>query len=134
MTKDYEGDVGEAIADHAALHILYQDRPIAELELAKRNGGLDHGKDQNPEIRDAVNTLRRSGQRGVRYDSEREHSAHGTVGLTYKGKPDLELGLALLDGLAEELLPSVSALKHHRDYLLKHPQKQIKKQGKFENK
>jgi len=133
LKADYEGDGGEALVDHAALDVLYQGRPIAEPEMAK-NPGLDHGLDQNAEIREAVRILRRSGQRGVRYDAEREHSCHGTVGRLYKGQPDLALGLQLLDGLAEELLPAIEALKQHRDYLLKHPAQRLKKQETFENK
>jgi hypothetical protein len=35
----------------------------------------------------------------LRYDTEREHSSHGTAGLTYKGQPDIELGLKILKAL-----------------------------------
>src|SRR5262249_33788691 len=123
---DYQGSAGEAIIDYAAMRLLNQERAIVEPELAKV--GLKGGQDQNPEIRDAVNILRGRGTRGFRYDSEREHSSHGTVGLTYKGQPDLELGLRILDALADYLLPAVDALKKHKDYLKSHPAKRIEKQ------
>jgi creatinine amidohydrolase/Fe(II)-dependent formamide hydrolase-like protein len=125
LLAEYTGSAGEAIIDYAALRLLNHDRAIAEPELAKV--GLKGGQDQNPEIRDAVNTLRQRGTRGFRYDAEREHSSHGTVGLTYKGQPDIELGLKILDALADYLLPAVEALKKHRDYLKTHPAKRLEK-------
>ncbi len=126
LLADYQGSVGEAIIDYAAMRLIGHERPIAEPELAKV--GLKGGQDQNPEIREAVNTLRSRGTRGFRYDSEREHSSHGTVGLTHKGQPDIELGLKILDALADYLLPAVEALKQHREYLRSHPARIIEKQ------
>jgi creatinine amidohydrolase/Fe(II)-dependent formamide hydrolase-like protein len=125
LLADYQGSAGEAIVDYAALRLLHQERAIAEPELAKV--GLKGGQDQNQEIRAAVNILRARGTRGFRYDSEREHSSHGTVGLTYKGQPDIELGLRILDALADYLLPAVEALKQHCDYLRAHPARRIEK-------
>jgi creatinine amidohydrolase/Fe(II)-dependent formamide hydrolase-like protein len=125
LLAEYTGSAGEAIIDYAALRLLNHDRAIAEPELAKV--GLKGGQDQNPEIREAVNILRQRGTRGFRYDAEREHSSHGTVGLTYKGQPDIELGLKILDALADYLLPAVDALKKHRDYLKTHPAKRLEK-------
>ena len=129
LLSEYQGSAGEAIVDYAALRLLNQERGIAEPELAKV--GLKGGQDQNPEIRDAINVLRSRGTRGFRYDSEREHSSHGTVGLTWKGQPDIELGLKILDALADYLLPAVDALKKHRDYLKEHPPKRIEKQERL---
>ncbi|HLX60244.1 MAG TPA: creatininase family protein [Planctomycetota bacterium] len=125
LLADYKGDAGEAIYDYAAMQILHHERGIAEPELAKV--GLKSGLDQNAEIRDDIRILRRLGARGFRYDAEREHSSHGTVGLTYEGKSDVELGVKLIDALADYLLPAVEALKHHRDYLKAHPAKRIEK-------
>jgi creatinine amidohydrolase/Fe(II)-dependent formamide hydrolase-like protein len=129
LLGEYQGSAGEAIVDYAALRLLNQERGIAEPELAKV--GLKGGQDQNPEIREAINVLRSRGTRGFRYDSEREHSSHGTVGLTWKGQPDIELGLKILDALADYLLPAVDALKKHRDYLKEHPPKRIEKQERL---
>jgi creatinine amidohydrolase/Fe(II)-dependent formamide hydrolase-like protein len=126
ILDEYKGSAGEAIIDYAAMRVLGHERAIVEPELAK--AGLKGGQDQNPEIKEAVNILRSRGTRGFRYDSEREHSSHGTVGLMHQGKPDIELGLMILDGLAEYLLPAVDALKKHRDYLKAHPAKTIEKQ------
>jgi hypothetical protein len=120
----------EAIIDYAAMRLLQHERDIAEPELAKR--GLKSGQDQNPEIRDAVRTLRGRGTRGFRYDTEREHSSHGTVGLNWRGQPDIELGLKILDALADYLMPAVEALKKHRDYLKEHPAVRIDKQEPLE--
>jgi creatinine amidohydrolase/Fe(II)-dependent formamide hydrolase-like protein len=130
LLAEYQGSAGEAIVDYAAMRLLNQERAIAEPDLAKV--GLKGGQDQNPEIRDAVNILRSRGTRGFRYDSEREHSSHGTVGLTYKGQPDIELGLKILDALADYLLPAVDALKKHREYLKAHPAKRLEKQVPLE--
>ena len=130
LLKDYSGSAGEAIIDYAAMRLLQNERDIAEPDLAKK--GLKSGEDQNPEIRDAVRTLRRSGTRGFRYDTEREHSSHGTVGLTWRGQPDIELGLKILDALADYLMPAVEALKQHRDYLKAHPAGRIEKQVPLE--
>jgi creatinine amidohydrolase/Fe(II)-dependent formamide hydrolase-like protein len=126
LLAEYPGDAGEAIIDYAAMRLLNQGREVVEPELAKV--GLKSGQDQNPEIRDAIHTLRSLGTRGFRYDTEREHASHGTVGLTYKGQPDIELGLQILEALADHLLPAVEALKKHRDYLKAHPARRIEKQ------
>lgn len=130
LLQDYPGSVGEAIIDYAAVRLLGRERPIAEPELARK--GLKSGEDQNPEIREAIRTLRSRGTRGFRYDTEREHASHGTVGLAYQGKPDIELGLKLLDALAEYHLPAVEALKAHRDYLRAHPARKIEKTNAFD--
>ena len=130
LLKDYSGSAGEAIIDYAAMRLLQNEREIAEPELAKK--GLKSGEDQNPEIRDAVRTLRGRGTRGFRYDTEREHSSHGTVGLTWRGQPDVELGLKILDALADYLMPAIEALKQHRDYLKAHPAGRIEKQVPLE--
>jgi creatinine amidohydrolase/Fe(II)-dependent formamide hydrolase-like protein len=126
LLADYKGSAGEAIIDYAAMRLIGHERAIAEPELAKV--GLKGGQDQNPEIKPTVDTLRGRGTRGFRYDTEREHSSHGTVGLTHNGQPDVELGLKILDALADYLLPAVDALKRHRDYLKAHPAKRIEKQ------
>ncbi len=130
LLADYQGSAGEAIIDYAAMRLLNQERAIAEPELARV--GLKGGQDQNPEIKDTVNILRSRGTRGFRYDSEREHSSHGTVGLTWRGQPDIELGLKILDALADHLLPAVEALKKHRDYLKEHAPRRIEKQVPLE--
>src|SRR5262245_15702526 len=129
LVADYEtrgGSAGEAIIDYAAMRVIGHERAIAEPELAKV--GLKGGQDQNPEIKPTVDTLRSRGARGFRYDTEREHSSHGTVGLMHQGQPDIELGLKVLDALADYLLPAVDALKKHRDYLKAHPARRIDKQ------
>jgi len=130
LLADYKGSAGEAIIDYAAMRLLHNERAIAEPELARV--GLQSGQDQNPEIRPAVNTLRARGTRGFRYDSEREHSSHGTVGLMHNGQPDIELGLKILDALADHLLPAVEALKEHREYLKQHPPRRLEKQVPLE--
>ncbi len=126
LLADYPGQPGEALLDYAALRILNHERDIAEPDLARR--GLRSGQDSAPEIHADLVTLRSRGTRGFRYDAEREHSSHGTVGLTWRGQPDTELGLRVLDALADHLLPAVDALQRHRDYLKAHPPKRIEKQ------
>jgi creatinine amidohydrolase/Fe(II)-dependent formamide hydrolase-like protein len=130
LLADYKGSAGEAIIDYAAMRLLHNERAIAEPELAKV--GLRGGEDQNPEIRPSVNTLRARGTRGFRYDTEREHSSHGTVGLLHNGQSDIELGLKILEALADHLLPAVEALKEHREYLKQHPPKRLEKQVPLE--
>src|SRR5262245_28839053 len=126
LLSEYKGSAGEAIIDYAAMRLLGRERPIAEPELARV--GLRGGEDQPKEIREAVNILRSRGTRGFRYDSEREHSSHGTVGLTFRGRPDIELGLMILDALADYLLPAVEALRRHKEYLRTHPARRIERQ------
>lgn len=126
LLSEYKGSAGEAIIDYAAMRLLGRERPIAEPELARV--GLRGGEDQNPAIREAVRTLRSRGTRGFRYDAEREHSSHGTVGLTFRDRPDIELGLMILDALAEHLLPAVDALRRHKEYLRAHPPRVIERQ------
>jgi len=126
LLAGYAGQPGEALLDYAALRVLGHERPIAEPELARV--GLRSGEDKAAEIREDLGILGARGTRGFRYDTEREHSSHGTVGLTHKGRPDVELGVRVLDALAEYLLPAVEALRRHRDYLKAHPPKRIEKQ------
>jgi creatinine amidohydrolase/Fe(II)-dependent formamide hydrolase-like protein len=126
LLADYKGSAGEAIIDYAAMRLLGHERPIAEPDLAR--AGLRGGEDQSPEIREAVRILRSRGTRGFRYDAEREHSSHGTVGLSFRGKPDIELGLMILDGLADYLLPAVDALRQHKEYLRTHPARRLERQ------
>jgi creatinine amidohydrolase/Fe(II)-dependent formamide hydrolase-like protein len=120
-------DVGEAVMDYAAMRVLGLERPIAEPELALR--GLPSGHDRDEATRDACVTMGVRGTRGFRYETERQHSAHGTVGHTWQGRPDIELGVAILDALADWLLPAVDALKQHRDWLKAHPPQRIEKQA-----
>jgi hypothetical protein len=40
----------------------------------------------------------------------------------------VELGVRIIDALADYLLPAVDALKRHRDYLKAHPARPIEKQ------
>ena len=127
LLSEYKGSAGEAIIDYAAMRLLGRERAIAEPELARV--GLRGGEDQPKEIREAVTILRSRGTRGFRYDSEREHSSHGTVGLTYRGRPDIELGLMILDALADYLLPAVDALRRHKEYLRTHPPRRIERQA-----
>lgn len=126
LLSEYKGSAGEAIIDYAAMRLLGHERAIAEPKLAAV--GLRGGEDQNKEIREAVTILRSRGTRGFRYDAEREHSSHGTVGLTYRGRPDIELGLMILDALADYLLPAVDALRRHKEYLRAHPPRRIERQ------
>src|SRR5262249_13282567 len=122
----YKGSAGEAIIDYAAMRLLGHGRATAEPALARV--GLKGGRDQDKAIQETVTTLRRRGTRGFRYDTEREHSSHGTVGLAFQDKPDIELGLRILEALADYLLPAVEALRKHRDYLKAHPPRRIEKQ------
>src|SRR5262249_843764 len=78
LLAEYKGSAGEALIDYAAMRVIGHEREIVEPELAKV--GLKGGEDQNPAIKPAVDALRGRGTRGFRYDSEREHSSHGTVG------------------------------------------------------
>jgi creatinine amidohydrolase/Fe(II)-dependent formamide hydrolase-like protein len=126
LLSEYKGSAGEAIIDYAAMRLLGHERAIAEPKLARV--GLRGGQDQNKEIQGAVTILRSRGTRGFRYDAEREHSSHGTVGLAFRGQPDIELGLMILDALAEHLLPAVDALRRHKEYLRAHPARRIERQ------
>lgn len=126
LLANYPGNAGEAIIDYAAMRILGHERPIAELDIARNGTRLR--PDQNPAIIETLNTLRTRGTRGFRYDAEREHSWHGTVGLMHNGRPDIELGVQILDALADYLLPAVEALKRHRDYLRANPARRIERQ------
>jgi creatinine amidohydrolase/Fe(II)-dependent formamide hydrolase-like protein len=127
LISEYQGSASEAIIDYAAMRLLGHERPIAEPELAR--AGKRGLEDQNPAIREAVNILRSRGTRGFRYDTEREHSSHGSVGLTFRGQPDIELGLLILEALADYLLPAVDALRVHKEYLRTHPARRIERQS-----
>jgi len=75
-----------------------------------------------------VNILRSRGTRGFRYDSEREARLPRHRGTDPQGTADIELGLQILEALADYLLPAVEALQKHRDYLKQHPPKRLERQ------
>ena len=124
--RDYPGNFGETLLCLAALKILGRERSIPALDWAREIESKRDGKgDQPEEIRDDVVAMRRLGQVGFRYYEEGNHGNHGTAGLTFKGKPDVDMAVEVLEKCADILVPLLAKLSHYADWLDEHPFKYI---------
>jgi hypothetical protein len=120
ITEGYPGNFGETQIDAASLKILGRARPIPCAKWAKELKKDDDG-DQPAEIASDVVTLRRTGTIGWRYHEEKNHGNHGNVGLTFKGKSDIDLAVEVLEKCADLLVPRLGCLDRYLAWLEKHP-------------
>jgi len=116
----YPGNFGETLIGLASLRILGRERPIPYPEWAREIKADDDG-DQPAEVFDRVVSLRRAGAIGFRYYEERNHGNHGTAGITWKGRLDIDLAAEVLEKCAELLLPALENLSRYAEWLEKHP-------------
>ncbi|MFH1068356.1 MAG: creatininase family protein [Candidatus Glassbacteria bacterium] len=122
----YPGNFGETLLCLAALKILGRERPIPaenwarEIESKRGEEG-----DQPEEIREDVVALRTTGQVGWRYYEEGNHGNHGTAGITFKGRSDVDMTVEVLEKCADLLVPILARLTHYADWLGAHPYKYI---------
>jgi len=120
--KDYPGNFGETPLCLAAMKILGRERPIPAANWAREIESKRDGKgDQPEEIRDDVVSMRRLGQVGFRYYEEGQHGNHGTAGIIYKGRLDVDMAVEVLEKCADILVPTLNKLAHYADWLDEHP-------------
>ena len=120
--EGYPGNFGETLLDLAALKILGRERPILAPLWAKEIESKNDGKgDQPDEIRDDIVPMRTWGKVGFRYYEEGQHGNHGTAGIMYKGRLDLDLAVEVLEKCADFLVPMLGKLAHYADWMDQHP-------------
>jgi creatinine amidohydrolase/Fe(II)-dependent formamide hydrolase-like protein len=125
--KDYPGNFGETPLCFAAMKILGLERPIPAADWAREIESKRDGKgDQPAEIRDDVVSMRRLGQVGFRYYEEGQHGNHGTAGIIYKGRSDVDMAVEVLDKCADILVPTLDKMTHYADWLDEHPFQYVK--------
>ena len=116
LYEGYPGNFGETLIGLASLRIIGRERPIPLANWA-RELKYDNDGDQPAEIFQDVVALRRWGQIGFRYHEERNHGNHGTAGLEFQGRLDLDMAVAVLEKSADALLPALTSLTRYADWL-----------------
>jgi hypothetical protein len=120
LYEGYPGSFGETQIGLAGLRILGRERPIPCPEWA-RERKVDNDPDQPLEIAEDVRKLRTLGAVGFRYFEEGNHGNHGMAGLTFNGKPDIDVAVEVLEKSADIAAPALNNLGHYADWLEKHP-------------
>ena len=123
--EGYPGNFGETLIGLASLRILGLERPIPCPSWARERKEDDGEGDQPAEIHGDVSALRRLGMVGWRYHEEREHGNHGTAGITWKGRSDLDMAVEVLEKCADSVLPALESLDRYRRWLESRPFKYI---------
>jgi hypothetical protein len=121
LYEGYPGNFGETLLELASLRILGRERPIPMAEWARELKPEDGEGDQPAEVFDDVVALRRAGAIGFRYHEERHHGNHGTAGLEFGGRSDIDLAVEVLEQSAETLLPALASLTRYSQWLESHP-------------
>jgi hypothetical protein len=125
LVAGYEGNFGETLIDHASLRILGRTRPIPCAGWAAEPKADDGEGDQPAEIFPDVRTLRQWGAVGFRYYQERNHGNHGTVGMTFGGKSDIDLAVSVLEKSAEAIAPALESYSRYIEWIEKNPFKYV---------
>ncbi len=119
--EGYPGNFGETLIGLASLRILGRERPVPYPDWAREPKGDDGEGDQPGEVFDDVKALREWGAVGFRYHEERHHGNHGTAGITWKDRLDIDMAVEVLEKSAEEILPALESFDRYRAWLEKHP-------------
>ncbi|MHC5034430.1 MAG: hypothetical protein ACYTFZ_05295, partial [Planctomycetota bacterium] len=118
--EGYPGNFGETLLELASLRLLGRERatPYPEWARELKSGG---GGDQPEGIFEDVVALRRAGAIGFRYHEEAHHGNHGTAGIEYAGRLDIDMAVDVLHKCAEVLAPSLARLSNYADWMDAHP-------------
>jgi len=121
LYEGYPGNFGETLIELASLRILGRERPIPLVKWA-RELKPDVGEGDRPgEVFQDVVALRRIGAIGFRYYEERHHGNHGTAGIEFRGRADVDMAVEVLERSAEALLPALVSLTRYTDWVGAHP-------------
>ena len=120
MYAGYPGNFGETLVELASLRILGRERP-APLENWAREIKREDGGDQPEEIAEDIKQARRFGAVGFRYYQEKNHGNHGTAGIMFKGKSDIDMTVEILHKCADLVVPALASFAHYRKWLSEHP-------------
>ena len=69
-----------------------------------------------------------------RYHEEKNHGNHGTAGIIFKGKPDVDLAVEVLNKCADVALPALESFAHYRKWLGEHSMEYIQATDRLEEK
>ena len=133
MYAGYPGNFGETLVELASLRILGRERPTPLAEWAREIKGGDGG-DQPAEIAEDMRQMKRFGQVGWRYFEERHHGNHGTAGIVFNGKSDIDLTVEILNKCADLVVPALQSFAHYEKWLSEHPMEYIKATERLEEK
>lgn len=120
LYEGYPGNFGETLIGLASLKILGRERPIPMARWA-RELKRDDDHDQPDDIAPDIAALRQWGTVGFRYFEEGQHGNHGTAGIEFNGRLDIDMAVDVLHKCAETLLPALEHLTHYTDWLSDHP-------------
>jgi len=134
LYEGYPGNFGETLICLASLKILGRERPIPMANWARELKPDDGEGDQPAEIAADVVTLRRWGAMGFRYHEERHHGNHGTAGIEFQGRSDIDMAVEVLEKSAEALLPALASLTRYADWLDTKPFRYIEATERLEEK
>jgi hypothetical protein len=121
LYEGYPGNFGETLIELASLRILGRERPIPHADWARELKPDDGEGDQPAEIFADVVALRRQGAIGFRYHEERNHGNHGTAGLEFRGRSDIDMAAEVLERSADALVPALGSLTRYQEWLAARP-------------
>lgn len=133
MYAGYPGNFGETLVELASLRILGRERPIPMESWAKEIKHEDGG-DQPAEIAEDVKQARRFGAVGWRYFEEKNHGNHGTAGIMFKGRSDIDMTVEILHKCADLVVPALANFEHYQQWLSEHPMEYIKAKDHLDGK
>ena len=122
--EGYPGNFGETLLELASLRLLGRGRETPYPEWA-RELKPDGGGDQPEEIFEDVVALRRAGAMGFCYHTEENHGNHGTAGIEFRGRTDIDMAVEVLGKSAALLLPALESLTRDSDWIGARPFRHI---------
>ena len=133
MYAGYPGNFGETLVELASLRILGRERPTP-LENWAREIKPGDGGDQPPELAEDIKQARRFGAVGWRYFEEKNHGNHGTAGIMFKGRSDIDMTVEILNKCADLVVPALANFAHYEKWLSEHPMEYIRATDRLEEK
>jgi len=133
MYAGYPGNFGETLIELASLRILGRERPIPLAKWSQETKPGD-GDDQPREIAGDVKQARKFGAVGWRYFEEENHGNHGTAGIMFRGRSDIDMTVEILNKCADMVVPILGNYAHYRKWLSEHPPEYIHATDRLEEK
>jgi hypothetical protein len=124
--EGYPGNFGETLIGLASLKILGRERTIPCPKWAREKKPDDGEGDMPADIWADLTALRKWGAMGWQYCEERNHGNHGSAGIIWKGRPDIDMAVEVLEKSAEVVLPALKSFEKYSLWLKKHPFTYIK--------